>query len=111
MNQKTANRVSRSIPAELQELIDLDDNDRLVTSDSSLRSIESVARYIISADHARGSGMGLGDWVSLYFSSGLKATVKEMFEYGCWGQVFNEIQGKNNGNIIILFTFLFKRLR
>ena len=63
-------------------------------TDESLTLIDIATRYLISADQAYKSGLDQQGWIVLFiFSEDLNATVKEMFQYGCWGQVFNDIQG------------------
>ena len=82
------------MPIDGNELFEYEANDRSSSHDYSSQYIESMTRYLISAAQTRENGGDITDWWVLHDSAGLKATVKEMLEYGCWGQVLNEIQGK-----------------
>ena len=91
----------------LEELAKFEANARFngPSSDLSLNIIEFMIRYYISYVQGNGATTHYSKYQAIMNSASMKATVKEMLEYGCWGQVLTEIPGKRMWPTSLLISF------
>ena len=88
--------IDDSTATNLEELAKFEVNERFAgpSSDITLNMIEFMIRYYISYVQGNGDTTHWSHYQAIMNSSSMKVSVKELLEYGCWGQVLTEIPGK-----------------